>query len=37
MKMGEKLDLVSQFNKARREVKIELLSSGVLEDLDKKS
>lgn len=37
LKMPEKLDLVSQFNKARREVKINLLSSGVLEDLDKKS
>lgn len=36
-KLGEKLDLVSQYNRARREVKIQLLSSGVLGELDKKS
>ena len=35
--MGEDLELVSTYNKARRETKIALTSSGVLHDIDKKS
>jgi hypothetical protein len=37
IKMGEKLELVSEYNKARREVKIELVSSGIWEEMERKS
>ena len=35
--MGEDLELVSTYNKARRETKITLTSSGVLNEIDRKS
>jgi ATP-dependent RNA helicase DDX49/DBP8 len=37
LKLKDDLELLSQYNKCKREVKIELMSSGVLQELDKKS
>ena len=37
MGLGEDLELVGEYNKGRREMKIELTSSGVLNEIEKKS